>query len=139
MIEKGIRGGITNAINRYTKSNNKYMKNYGKNKESSYIQYLDASNLYGWAMSQKLPVDGFKWIQASLTDKKFNKFIKLIKNYDEESDEGYILEVDIEYPKKLHDLNSDLPFLPERMKINKCSKLACNLYDKKKYVVHIKT
>ena len=139
MIEKGIRGGITNAIHRYTKSNNKYMKNYGKNKESSYIQYLDASNLYRWAMSQKLPVDGFKWIQASLTDKKFNKFIKLIKNYDEESDEGYILEVDIEYPKKLHDLNSDLPFLPERMKINKCSKLACNLYDKKKYVVHIKT
>ena len=82
-------------------------------------------------MSQKLPVDGFKWIETSLIDKKFNTFIKLIKNCDEESDEGYILEADIEYPKKLHDLNSDLIFLPERMKINECSKLVCNLYDKK--------
>ena len=82
-------------------------------------------------MSQNLPVGGFKWIDTSLIDKKFNKFIKLIKNYDKESDEGYILEVDIEYPKKLHDLHSDLPFLPERMKINKCSKLVCSLYDKR--------
>ena len=60
MVEKGIRGGIYHAIHRYAKANNKYMKNYDKNKESSYIQYLDANNLYGWAMSQKLPVDGFK-------------------------------------------------------------------------------
>ena len=83
-------------------------------------------------MSQKLPLDDFKWIETSqIENKKVNKFIKLIKNYNEESDEGYILEVDIEYPKKLYDLNSDLPFLPERMKINKCSKLVCNLYDKK--------
>ena len=61
MIEKGIRGGICHAIHRYARANNKYMKNYDQNKESSYIQYLDANNLYGWAMSQKLPVDGFKW------------------------------------------------------------------------------
>ena len=132
MIEKEIRGGITHAIHRYEKANNKYMKNYDKNKESSYMQYLGANNLCGWAMSQKLPVDGFKWIETSLIDKKFNTFIKLIKNCDEESDEGYILEADIEYPKKIHDLNSDLIFLPERMKINECSKLVCNLYDKKK-------
>ena len=61
MVEKGIRGGICHTIHRYARSNNKYMKNYDKNKESSYIQYLDASNFYGWAMSEKLPVDGFKW------------------------------------------------------------------------------
>ena len=61
MVEKGIRGGISHAIHGYVKANNKYIKNYDKNKESSYIQYLDAKNMYGWAMSQKLPVDGFKW------------------------------------------------------------------------------
>ena len=61
MVEKGIRGGICHAIHKYAKANNKYIKNYDKNKESSYIQYLDANNLYGWAMSKKLPVDGFKW------------------------------------------------------------------------------
>ena len=59
--EKGIRDGICHAIHRYAKANNKYMKSYDKNKESSYIQYLDANNLYGWAMTQKLPLDGFKW------------------------------------------------------------------------------
>ena len=60
MVEKGIRGGICHAIHRYTKANNKYIKNYDKNKDSSYLMYLDANNLYGWVMSQKLPVDGFK-------------------------------------------------------------------------------
>ena len=74
MVEKGIRGGICHAIHRYAKANNRYIKNYDKNKESSYIQYLDASNLYGWAMSQKLILDGFKWKKNML---KFNeKFIK---------------------------------------------------------------
>ena len=97
------------------------MKNYDKNKESSYIQYLDANNLYGWAMSQKLPVNGFKWIND----------VKFIKNYDEDSDKGYILEVDVKYSKKLHDLHSDLPFLPKRMKIDKFKKLACNLRNNK--------
>ena len=61
MVEKGIRGGICHAIHRYAKANNKYMKNYNKDKEESFLQYLDASNLYGWAMSQKLPVSAFKW------------------------------------------------------------------------------
>ena len=61
MVEKEIRGGVRHAINRYAEANNKYMKNSDQNKESSYIQYLDANNLYGWAMSQKMPVDGFKW------------------------------------------------------------------------------
>ena len=68
---------------------------------------------------------------------KFNE--DFIKNYDEDRDKGYILEVDVEYPKNLHDLHSDLPFLPENMKINKYSKLVCNLYDKSNYVVHIRS
>ena len=63
MGEKGIRGGICNVIHRYAKSNNTYIKNYDKNKESSYIQYLDANNLYRWKMSQKLPVNGFEWVK----------------------------------------------------------------------------
>ena len=107
LVEKGIRGGICHAIHRYAKANNKYMKSYDKNKESSYIQYLDANNLYGWAMSQKLPVDGLKWKQNIA---KFNE--DFVKSYDEDNDKGYIHEVDVEYPKNLHDLNSDLPFLP---------------------------
>ena len=104
------------------------MKNYDENKESSYIQYLDAKNLYGWAMSQKLPIDGFKWKKKIL---KFNE--DFIKSYDKIGCKIYIFEVDLEYPKNLHDLHSYLPFWPERIKINKCSKLVCNLYDKNKY------
>ena len=112
MVEEGIRGGIFHAIHRHAQANNEYIKIYDKNKESSYIQYLDANNLYGWAMSQKLPVNSFKWINdVTEIDEKF------IKNYDEDSDKGYILEVDIKYPRKLHDLHSDLPFLLERMKL----------------------
>ena len=134
MVEKGIRGGICHVIHRYAKANNKYMKNYDKNKESSYTQYLDANNLYGRTMSQKLPVDGFKWDKDIL---KFNE--DFIKNFDEDSDKGYIPEVDVEYPKHLHDWHNDLPFLPMRMKINKCSKLVCNLYGKNKYVVRLRS
>ena len=65
--------------------------------------------------------------------------MKTIKNYDENNDKGYIFEVDVKHPKKLHELHSDLPFLSERMEINKCKKLVCNLYNKKKYVVHLNT
>ena len=135
MVEEGIRRGICHAIHRHAKANNKYMKNYDKNKESSYIQYLNANNLYGWAaMSQKLPVNGFKWINdVTGIDEEF------IRNYNEDSDKGYILEVDVKYPRKLHDLHNDLPFLPKRMKIDKCKKLVCNLRNKKKYVVHIRS
>ena len=110
------------------------MKNCDKNKKSLYIQYLDTNNLYGRRMSQKLPIDGFKWEKNMF---KFNE--DFIKNYDEISDKGYIFEVDVEYPKNLHDLHSDLPFLPERMKVNKRNKLVCNLYDKNNYVVHIRS
>ena len=127
MVEKGIRGGICPAIHKYAKANNKYVKSYDENEESSFLEYLGANNLYGFAMSEPLPVNGFEWKEdLSKIDEDF------IKNYDKDSLKGYILEVDIEYPKNLHDLHSDLPFLPERMKIRKCNKLVCNLYDKKK-------
>ena len=109
----------------YAKANNKYMKNYNKNEESSYIQYLDANNLYGWAMSKTLPVNGFKWFDSDKINEEF------IKNYNENDNKGYILEVEIKFPKRLHELHSDLPFLSERMKIDKCKKLVCNLFNKK--------
>ena len=131
MVEEGIRGGICHSIHRCAKANNKYMKNYDKNEESFYIQYLDANNLYGWAMSKKLPVNEFKWLDTNKINEEF------IKNYNENDKKGYILEVDVKYLKKLHNLHSDLPFLPERIEINKCKKLVCNLYNKKKYVVHV--
>ena len=94
--------------------------------------YLDAKNLYGWAISQKLPVNGFKW------EKIVSKFDEdFITNYDEDTNKGYIFEVDVKYLKDFHDLQSDLQFLTEKNKINKCDKLVCNLYDKN--VVHIRS
>ena len=126
MVKEGIKGGICHAIHRHAKANNKYMKNYNKNKESSYIQYLDANNLYGWAMSQKLPVNGFKWINdVSQIDEK------LLKNYDENSHKRYILEADVKYTRKLHDLHGNLPISPKRIKYDKCERLMSNLRSKK--------
>ena len=108
------------------------MKDYDKKKKSSYIQYLDANNLYGKAMTEKLPVRGFKWLDdISKIDEDF------VKNYDKNNNKGYILDVDIDYLNKLQNLNSDLPFLPERMVINNTKKLVCNLNDKNNYIVHI--
>ena len=133
MVEKGIRGGICHSIYRYAKANNKYMKNYDKNKESSYLQYWDVNIFYGWAMSQKFPVNNFEWIKdASQINKDF------IKHSNEESDEGYSLEVDVQYLEKLHELHDDLPFLPERMKIEKIEELVANLHHKNEYVMHIR-
>ena len=133
MIEKGIRGGICQATHRYAKANNKYMKNYDKNNESSYIEYLDANNLYGWAMSQKRPTNGFKWVEDL---SQFNE--DFIKKYGENSDTGYFLEVDIDYPKELFNLHKDLPFLPKRKKVEKVEKLICSIEEKEKYVIHVR-
>ena len=135
MFEDGIRGRMCPTVHRYSKANNKYMNNYDKNKILSFLLYLDANNLYGWAMSQKLPVDNFKWIEKD-DILKFNE--DFIRNYNKNSDKGYLLEVDIEYPKNLHTLHSDLPFLPERVTINKCTKLVCTVQDKENYVLHIR-
>ena len=118
-VEKGISGGICHAIYRYAKANNKYMKNYNKYKEELFFQYLDANNLYGWAMSQKLPV---KLPPFKKMEKKYVKIYSRVYN-DKNSDKGYILEVDVKYPKNLHGLHEDLSFLPERMKIGKARSL----------------
>ena len=132
MVEEGIRGGICHAMQRYAKANNKYMKDYDRKKKSSYIQYLDANNLYGKAMTEKLPVRGFRWMDdISNIDEDF------VKVYNKNDNKGYILEVDVDYPNKLQNLHSDLPFLPERMVINNTKKLVSNLNDKKNYIVHI--
>ena len=102
IVEKGISGGICHSIYQYAKANNKYMKDYDKNKESSYIQYRDVNNLYGWAISQKLPINNFEWTKDA---SQFNE--DFIKNYSEESDDGYFREVDIQYLEKLHELHND--------------------------------
>ena len=128
MVEKGIRGGTCHFIYRYAKANNKYRKDYDKNKES-----WDVNDLYGWAILQKLPVNNFDWIKDT---SQFNE--DFIKNHNEESDEGYSLEVDVQYLEKLHKFHNDLPFLPERMKNEKFEKLVANLHDKTEYVIHIR-
>ena len=110
------------------------MKNYDKNIASSYKEYLDANNLYGWVMSQKLPVNDFKWVKKELL--KFNE--DFIKSYDENGNIGYFPEVDIDYPKVSFNLHKDLLFLPESKKVNKVEKLICDIEDKKKYVIHIR-
>ena len=130
-FEDGTRGGMCNAIHRYAKANNKYMKNYNKNVESSFIEYLDANNLYGLAMSKKLPVGEFEWINPE------DYTEDIIKKYDENDDYGAILEVHVDYPKHLYKVHSDLPFLPESIKMNKVDQLICNVQYKRNYVVHI--
>ena len=102
MVEEGIRGGMCHAIHRYAKVNNRYIKNHGEDEESSYIQDSDASNLYGWNLSQKLPVGGFEWTEDVSKIEEY-----YIKNYDEDGDIDYVCNVDIEYPKELHNLRSN--------------------------------
>ena len=112
-IEKGLRGRISYIANRYGEANNKYMKNYDKKQPSKYIMYLDANNLYGWAMSQALPTGNFKWLSPKRIDK-----IDLGK-YRDDSKKGLILEVDLKYPQELHDLHNDYPLAPEKMCVKK--------------------
>ena len=132
MIEEGIRGGMCQSIHRYAEANKKYMKKYNKNIPSSYLLYVDANNLYGWAMSKEFLVNGFEWVNdLSIFNENF------IKNYDENSDVGYFLEIDIEYPKTWG-LHKDWPFLPERKKLGKVKKLIGSIEDKEKYVIHIR-
>ena len=123
MVEKGIRRGVSMFSNRYGKANNKYMgKSFIDTMVSTYIAYLDANNLYGWAMSKPLPTHGFKWMKVSE-----------LETWELHS---CILEVDLEYPRSLHDLHSDYPLAPEQIEVNKFNKLIPNLWNKKKCVIH---
>ena len=123
MFEKGIRGGISMISTRHGKANNKYMgERFGINELVKYIIYLDANNLYGYAMCKKLPTGGFKW----MTEEELENW----------RDHSCILEVDLEYPEGLHDLHNEYPLAPERLMINKVEKLIPNLNDKKRYVLH---
>ena len=135
MIEKGIRGGISIISNRYGKANNKYMKDHNKKEASKYLMYVDANNLYGWAMSQKLPIHSFDW----LTDKEIKNLFKVqVVQFWERT--PCILEVDLEYPEELHDLHNDYPLCPERVECDHgVKKLIPNLRHKNNYVVHYKT
>ena len=149
-IEKDMRGGTSYIAHTYAQANNKYMKNYDKTKSSKYVTYLDADNLYGWAMSQHLPTGKFRW----LTEKQVNK-LDLSKQTDD-SKIGLTLEVDLEYPNELHNLHNDFPPAPEKVKVTEnmlsdyCKqtkdkfnistgqvhKLIPTLNNKQKYVLH---
>ena len=131
MFEKGIRGGISHISKRYAEANNKYMKDFDKTKSSTFIQYLDANNLYGWAMSQKLPTHGFKWMDINISS-----VLKLLEKKDTKI--GYIFEVDLEYPKSLWEEHNDYPLAPERIKIDNVDKLISSLLPKTHYVLHYK-
>ena len=135
MIEKGIKEEMCQSADTYAKANNRYIKNHDTKIESSYLTCLDANNLYRWVISQKLSVNGFMWYNEYLSD--FNE--DFIKTYDEHSDERYFLEVDVEYPKQLFCSHKELPFLPERRKLEKVEKLVCSIKDKEKYVIHKRT
>jgi len=163
LIEKGLRGGISYIAHRYAKANNKYLKDYNPEIEDSYLMYLDANNLYGWAMSQKLPTGNFKWWGKDplnpLIGKENLKPIEIesfLSKYTVDSDKGIILEVDLEYPKELHEHHNDYPCAPEKKIITddmlsdyarklkeqhsvssgKVAKLVTTLFDKEKYVLH---
>ena len=104
MFEKGIRGGISMISNRFGQANNKYMgKKFDPSQPSKYLAYLDANNLYGWAMMKPLPVGDFKWMEE--------------RELEHWEDFSCILEVDLDYPKDLHELHNDYPIAPERLKI----------------------
>ena len=128
MIEKGIRGGNSNVFKRFAKANNKYMKEFDAKKESKFLVYLDANNLYGWAMSQPLPVKEFDWMSE--------EDLQNWKNFVEEEGKGCILEVDLLYPKELHDDHNDFPLAPEILELGKVRKLTQNLRDKEGMVLH---
>lgn len=131
-IKNSIRGGLVQCNNHYATANNKYMNNYDESKPSEYLIYLDANNLYGWAMSQPLPYKNFQWLS---TDEISHFKLDGITNA---SKEGFILEVDLEYPDYLHNNHSDLPFCisAEIPPNGKNTKLLATVYNKKKYVIH---
>ena len=136
MFEKGIRGGISHISKRYAEANNKYMTDYDPDEESTYIQYLDANNLYGWAMSQSLPTHGFKWIRDLTKETVMDILEKANHSMSNLGRKGYIFEVDLEYPPDLWKSHNDYPLAPEKMIVNGVEKLICHFKPRKNYVVH---
>ena len=135
MFERGIRGGITQISKRYAEANNKYMVNYDPSKPSTYIQYLDANNVYGWAMSQPLPTHGFKWLKDLTVDSLIN-LLERANVSGRNTNKGYIFEVDLVYPRKLWKSHNDYPLAPERMTINGVDKLIGSFKPRKHYAEH---
>ena len=130
-IDKRIRGGVAECSNRYAEANNRYMGEYfDSSREESYLMYFDVNNLYGAAMSQYLPLDSFEWINERID----------VNNVSDDSATGYILEVDLEYPKELHETHKDLPLCPVHYVTSqrKIPKLVTTLLPKKKYIIHYK-
>ena len=128
---------MTHISKRYAEANNKYMKDYNPEKPSTFIQYLDANNLYGWAMSQSLPTHGYKWMKnltkevlMDILEKANDSMINPFKK------KGYIFEVDLEYPKDLWDSHNDYPLAPEKLKVNGVDKLISHFKLRKNYVIH---
>ncbi len=128
MIERGIRGGVSSIMKRYSEANHKYLDDYDSKKPSKHIFYLDANNLYGWAMSKPLPYKDFEWMNE--------RELRDWESFSFGEGKGCILEVDLEYPKGLHDLHNEYPLAPERVMMNKVEKLVPNLSDKRNYVLH---
>lgn len=129
-IERGIRGGISQCNYRYSKANNKYMSNYNPAELDKYLIYFDVNNLYGWAMTQPLPYNNIQWVN------NFNQDFNW--NVPDDSNVGFILEVDLDYPPNIHLEHEDLPFCPEHMipPGSKQSKLLTTLFPKNRYVIH---
>lgn len=138
-VEKGIRGGIVQCSKRKSDANNKYLSNYMKIKKSIYLMYVDANNLYGWAMSLKLPTGNFEWEENIPNIDELTNYIEKLNTM-----KGCFLEVDLDYPKEIHDKHKDLPFCAQKSEIvneiskTKTKKLILNVYNKEKYVIHYK-
>ena len=132
MIERGMRGGNSNAFCRFSQANNKYVKDFDESQPSKFIiTYLDANNLYGWAMSKGLPVGGFRWLD-------WNEAVEWERTVETEG-VGYFLEVDLEYPEEMHDEHNDFPLAPESLVLNKFPKLTQNLMEKSEWFCMEKT
>ena len=128
LFEQGIRGGVSMITHRHGKANNPYVKGYDKAQPTKYLTYLDANNLYGWAMSQPLPVGEFEWIDGA--------DMSNIETIKEDAEYGYMFEVDFDYPKELHDDHNDYPLAPQNVEIDKVHKLVPTLFNREKYVLH---
>ncbi|VDI52955.1 Hypothetical predicted protein [Mytilus galloprovincialis] len=128
MLERGTRGGVAMISHRHSKANNPYMANYDSTQQTKYLTYLDANNLYGWAMSQPLPTGDFEWVEPEEIDG--------ILSYSDDNEYGAIVECDLEYPQDLHDDHNDYPLAPENVEINKVRKLVPHLGKREKYTLH---